>query len=107
MIKNIALYCCLFLLADYDNDLGKDDCNGNGDNYHLLPHSSRPPAAGSMVVVPAGQLVQSVFIRPEAYVPLGQGKHLASPLDEKYPGLHFSVTTSDKPRTFGISLDTE
>lgn len=58
MIKNVALHRCLFLLANDDNDLSKDDCSSNGDNYNLLPHSSRPPAAGSMVVVPAGQLVQ-------------------------------------------------
>ena len=35
------------------------------ENAHLLPHSSRPPAAGSIVVVPAGHVVQFVFIRPE------------------------------------------
>lgn len=43
------------------------------------------------MVVPAGQEAQFVFITPDAYVPLGQGKHLASPLGEKNPGLHFSV----------------
>lgn len=40
--------------------------NNNIDNTHLLPHSSRPPAAGSIVVVPCGQVVHFVFIRPEA-----------------------------------------
>lgn len=35
--------------------------------------------------------MQFVFIKPEAYVPLAQGKHLASPVGEKYPGAHFSV----------------
>ena len=39
--------------------------DNNIDNTHLLPHSSRPPAAGSIVVVPCGQVVHFVFIRPE------------------------------------------
>lgn len=68
--------------------------NTNNNENHsviLLPQSSRPSAAGSIVVVPAGQVVQFVFMKPEAYVPLEQAKHLASPVGEKYPGLHFSV----------------
>ena len=58
----------------------------------LLPQSSIAVAALITVTVPSGQLIHSLFRCSDEYVPVGQVKHLAKPVEEYNPGPHSSGT---------------